>query len=265
MSRLMIIVATALLLGVGASFAQTKPDLLGTTWTSNYGHMNWGVGAGWYGSPLQLLFGGLKRQSGKWVYEGRYEDIAPGKSDSRGTFFFEFSRDGRSFTGTWTNAVSGRSGSWSGEVYHGDAYPEVTAYQLRFGVPLCKRDLYARGKRDAQTNSACSIPKEWNGMNIDGLIHDMNYEKFHEACRLHDICYSSPWTNRGAGDAGKAACDAQFLSDLQQACNDQHNDGSPRWMRCRAAGRTLSVAVNNFSAAQFGYDSGQDWSSRHCE
>lgn len=262
MHRMILMVVVVMMAGIGVSHGQTKPDLgPGTTWTSSFGYINWGH---YYGNPLQILNGELGPRAGKWVYEGAYQHITPGQFDSRGTVFFTFSPDGRRFTGTWTNAVSGRSGSWEGEVYGGDAYPAVTAYQLRFGVPLCKADLYARGKRDPETNSACSIPKEWNGINIDGLIHDMNYEKFHEACRLHDICYSSPWSNRGAGHEGKDACDAQFLSDLQQACNDQHNDGSPRWMRCRAAGRAMSVATNHAGGADFGYESGQTFSTNHC-
>jgi hypothetical protein len=260
MIRLSVLITISFMFALDVALAQTKPDL-NVTWNSNYGHMNWGF---WYGKPTNNFSGTLKQSGGKWVYDGRYTDLL-NPASSRGTLYFEFSNDGSSFTGQWKNSVSGRSGAWSGQRYQGDAYPAATAYQARFGVPLCNGDLFARGSRDNETNSACSIPKEYDGIDIDGLIRDMNYDKFHEACRLHDICYSSPWRARNAEGDGKSACDDQFLTDLQQKCNDDHNDGSPRWIRCRAAARTMSVAVNNFSVAQNSYDRGQRWSSRHCE
>ena len=240
------------------SIAQTKPDL-NATWDSGYGYINW---HGWYSKPTQLLFGDLRLSGGRWVFEGKYSNML--KPSSQGTVFFEFSPDGRSFTGRWKNSNSGRSNSWSGQQVAGKPYYADTAYVAQHGTPICTDDLFKKGKRVGPDSSACSIPKDFNGLSIDGLINDMNYDKFHGACSKHDMCYSSPWRARGAEVAGKSACDSRFLDDLQSICDEAHNDGSPRWMRCRAAGRTMSVAVNNFLIATDAYKAGQKWAELNC-
>lgn len=98
----------------------------------------------------------------------------------------------------------------------------------------------------------CSIPSD--GV-IGDLVPDGFYSQFLSACLSHDYCYGSPWLAAGISN-GKTICDSQFHADMITICNDDHNDGSPRWFKCRTyadifyAAMEHQKAFNGFSYGQ---------------
>lgn len=99
----------------------------------------------------------------------------------------------------------------------------------------------------------CSIPSD--GV-VGGLVPDGFYSQFLSACLSHDYCYGSPWLAAGISN-GKAVCDAQFHTDMLKICDDDHNDGSPRWFKCRTYADIFHVAMGHQKAFN-GFSHGQN-------
>lgn len=195
---------------------------------------------------------------------GEYSIIAGEKSHHK---ILKFTKGSKySLSVTYTNGKSVNNGTL---ISHRTAYVDkYGAYQCNTGID----PLVLRGYRASETNSACSIPKDYKlkmdknklkleaDVNIDGFVPDKNYERFHTACSFHDTCYASPWESKG--ENGQKACDDRFLTDMIEICNKQHNDGSPRWIACRTAGRVFYTFVKLMG--EDGYNSGQIWAAKNC-
>ena len=85
-----------------------KPNL-SCAWTSDFGKINWDQG--YYGSTLKTIQGTLKLDDGYYVYDGTWGRT---NSERKGTVYFVFSSDGRSFDGYYTHEGSTQTYDWGG-------------------------------------------------------------------------------------------------------------------------------------------------------
>lgn len=113
----------------------------------------------------------------------------------------------------------------------------------------CKFDPWrVRGANEAKNdNTACSDPT--------GVVRAADKRKFNNACRRHDVCYSSP-------GGQQSNCDSQFGQDLGKICNKVHDDGSPNWQICMGATGTMTTAVA--VGGRSSWTGGQDWARDNC-
>lgn len=69
------------------------------------------------------------------------------------------------------------------------------------------------------------------------------YFNFNDACRVHDDCYlNQPY---GGGDAGRAACDGEFLGNMGAACGEQFGGGGGV-LHCINTAETYYWGVDTF-------------------
>ena len=157
-------------------------------------------------------------------------------------------------------ALGGASVSLAGY----DLVKQKSVFQKKSGNYRCDLDPWKeRAAPEKSTGSACSIPKEFEGVDIDDLVNDKNYAKFHSVCQTHDLCYSAPWRAAGRDSSGQGYCDSAFYQDMLDKCDQTHDDGSPNWFECRGTATTIYGAVAGFGKSS--YNGGQDWAEDHCK
>ena len=135
-----------------------------------------------------------------------------------------------------------RTAIQSGQYQWGEAIGlcrHITGIEETYFDYQCQREPYTRSLQ------ALPASQRFNGDSLKcsaGADRDKN--RFRDACKKHDVCYSAPWEMAGwtgaESAAARAVCDGQFLVDMQQICTER---ASGQGIRCRVAADAFHKAV----------------------
>ena len=97
----------------------------------------------------------------------------------------------------------------------------------------------------------CSVPI------VSSRVTEALFGVFHNACNLHDLCYSSLGVN-------KEKCDKWFHTNMIQSCSLPTKLGTPQGapLLCKVAADIFYKAVKDHGGPS--YENGQDWAKSNC-